>query len=60
MENTKNDTKDRGEQTLLNWHMLFESAEEFIKAVKAFGADEGLKQNIERLVLYLAEQGVKR
>jgi len=51
--------EDRGDKTLLNWHMLFESAEEFIKAVKAFGADEGLKQNIEKLTLYLAKQGVK-
>ena len=49
----------RGEQTLLNWHMLFESAEEFIKVVKEYGADEGLKQNVEKLVLYLAKEGVK-
>jgi hypothetical protein len=36
--------------------MLFESAEQFIQVVKTFKADEGLKQNVERLSLYLAAQ----
>jgi len=45
--------EEQGEQTLLNWHMLFETAEEFIQVVKTFKADEGLKQNIEKLALYL-------
>jgi uncharacterized protein YndB with AHSA1/START domain len=44
----------RGEQTLLNWHMLFETAEQFIQVVKTFKADEGLKQNIEKLNVYLS------
>ena len=45
----------QGEQTHLKWHMLFESQEEFIQVVKTFKADEGLKQNIEKLSKYLAE-----
>ena len=44
----------QGEQTLLNWHMLFETAEQFIQVVKTFKADEGLKQNIEKLNVYLS------
>jgi len=47
------DFEEQGEQTLINWHMLFESAEEFIQVVKAYGAVEGLKQNIEKLNVYL-------
>jgi len=43
----------QGGQTLLTWHMLFDTAEEFIRTVKTFKADEGLKQNIEKLSLYL-------
>jgi len=45
--------EEQGEQTHLRWHMLFESAEEFIQVVKTFKADEGLKQNIEKLIVYL-------
>lgn len=37
----------RGEQTIITWQMLFETAEEFIRTVKTFKADQGLKQNIE-------------
>jgi uncharacterized protein YndB with AHSA1/START domain len=43
----------RGETTFLKWHMLFESAELFIQVVKTFKADEGLKQNVEKLQAYL-------
>ncbi|GAB3909405.1 SRPBCC family protein [Mucilaginibacter boryungensis] len=43
----------QGEQTLINWHMLFETAEQFIQVVKTFKADEGLKQNLEKLDTYL-------
>jgi len=46
----------KGEQTFLSWHMLFESREEFIQVVKAHKADEGLKQNIEKLAAYLKER----
>jgi uncharacterized protein YndB with AHSA1/START domain len=48
--------EERGEQTLLTWHMLFESAEQFSQVVKTFKADEGLKQNVEKLSRYLAAQ----
>lgn len=43
----------RGQKTLMNWHMLFESREQFLRVVKQYGADEGLKQNVERLGNYL-------
>lgn len=46
----------QGEKTLLNWHMLFNSKEEFIQVVKTFKADEGLRQNGEKLVAYLQTQ----
>ena len=45
--------ESRGSKTFLKWHMLFESSEEFIRTVKTFKADEGLKQNIEKLEIYL-------
>jgi len=43
----------RGEQTLLTWHMLFESAEVFELIVKTHGAAEGLKQNVAKLEVYV-------
>jgi uncharacterized protein YndB with AHSA1/START domain len=43
----------QGEKTQLNWHMLFESKDEFIRVVQTFKADEGMKQNIEKLNDYL-------
>ena len=46
----------RGGQTFLTWHMLFETAEEFIRTAKTFKADEGLKQNVEKLARYVIEQ----
>lgn len=52
--------EQQGEETLLTWHMLFESAEQFIQVVKTFKADEGLKQNIEKLIVYLARVDVKK
>lgn len=48
--------EERGKQTQINWHMLFESKEQFIQVVKTFKADEGLKQNIDKLELYLKQQ----
>ena len=45
--------ESQGEKTILDWHMLFETAEEFIKTVKTFGAVEGLKQNVVKLDMYL-------
>jgi hypothetical protein len=47
--------EDRGETTFLSWHMLFNSKEEFIQVVKTFKADEGLKQNVERLNVYVQQ-----
>ena len=46
----------QGEKTFINWHMLFESREQFIQVVKTFKADEGLKQNVEKLGHYLQAQ----
>ncbi|MEJ8817464.1 SRPBCC family protein [Lacibacter sp. H407] len=48
--------EELGKQTQINWHMLFESKEQFIQVVKTFKADEGLKQNIDKLELYLQQQ----
>lgn len=45
----------KGERTFLSWHMLFESREQFVQVVKTFKADEGLKQNIEKLNRYLKD-----
>jgi uncharacterized protein YndB with AHSA1/START domain len=45
--------EERGDQTYITWHMLFETAEEFIHTVKTFKADVGLRQNVEKLSVYL-------
>lgn len=45
--------EEQGDQTIINWHMLFDSPEEFVKVVKTYKADEGLKQNLEKLGVYL-------
>lgn len=45
--------ESREEQTFLNWHMLFQSKEEFTRTVKTFKADEGLRQNVEKLAGYV-------
>jgi len=44
---------DRGEQTDIRWEMVFNTVEEFVQTVKTFKADEGLKQNIVKLDVYL-------
>ena len=49
----------QGEQTHLTWHMIFETAEQFMQVVKTFKADEGLKQNIDKLNAYLAQMKSK-
>jgi uncharacterized protein YndB with AHSA1/START domain len=43
----------QGRQTIIHWHALFDSREEFIEVVKKYKADVGLKQNVEKLVVYL-------
>ena len=48
----------QGNTTFLSWHMLFETHEEFVRTVKTFKADEGLKQNVEKLEKYLQEKVV--
>ncbi|MEP7142248.1 MAG: SRPBCC domain-containing protein [Ferruginibacter sp.] len=46
----------RGDKTHIDWHMLFETKEQFLQVVKTFKAGEGLKQNIEKLNKYLQAQ----
>lgn len=48
--------ESRGDSTFINWHMLFETKEEFIRVVKTYKADEGIKQNMEKLELYLQKE----
>lgn len=50
--------EERGDKTFLSWHMLFETAEQYHQVVKTFGAEEGLKQNIERLYVYVEQSGL--
>jgi len=47
--------ESRGNTTFISWHMLFESKEAFIETVKKHRADEGLKQNIEKLSKFLEQ-----
>ncbi|MDP4151045.1 MAG: SRPBCC family protein [Bacteroidota bacterium] len=47
---------DQGDKTFLTWEMLFNSAEQLEAVVKKYGAREGLKQNVKKLELYLAER----
>ncbi len=42
-----------GNTTKIDWHMVFATREIFIQTVKTFKADEGLKQNGERLEAYI-------
>jgi len=50
------DFEAQGEQTLLTWRMLFDTAEILQAVVKAHNAAEGLKQNVEKLSVYLSAQ----
>jgi len=50
--------ESRGRTTFLRWHMLFETREEFIRTVKTFKADEGLSQNVEKLMAYLEHANI--
>lgn len=45
--------EEQHDKTLLTWHMLFESKEQFEQVVKTFKADEGLIQNIVKLEEYV-------
>ncbi len=46
----------QGSKTFITWQMLFATREEFIQTVKTFKADEGLKQNVDKLTHYLESQ----
>jgi len=43
----------QGDKTMLKWHMLFQSKEQFIDVVRTFKADEGLVQNVDKLNQYI-------
>lgn len=47
--------ESKGKETLLDWTLLFDSPEMYDVIVKAHKADEGQKQNLEKLEKYLAE-----
>lgn len=46
----------QGAKTFIKWHMLFDTKEEFIRTVRTFKADEGLRQNISKLETYISAQ----
>lgn len=48
--------ESKGTKTMMNWQMLFETREEFINTVQKFRADEGMKQNVDKLETYLQLQ----
>ena len=47
-----------GDKTILNWSMLFETAEQLEQVVKTFKADKGLEQNVVKLDTYLQKEKV--
>ncbi|MDB5258676.1 MAG: hypothetical protein JWM14_3371 [Chitinophagaceae bacterium] len=46
--------ESKGAETLIDWSMLFDTVEMHDTIVKAHKADEGLKQNFEKLEKYLS------
>ena len=50
------DFEAQGDKTQITWHMLFDSAEILKAIIKAHNAAEGLKQNVEKLNIYLQNQ----
>jgi len=48
-----------GEETRMVWTMVFDHVEIYETVVKAHRADEGLRQNVEKLEMYLSEIKVK-
>lgn len=48
--------ESQGNKTFIHWNMLFETKEQLIQVVKTFKADEGLKQNVNKLNHYLQTQ----
>ena len=47
--------EDKGEETQIDWSMLFDTAEMRETIIKVHKADEGQKQNVERLEKYLSK-----
>ena len=47
---------EQGDKTLLRWHMLFDTTEEFIRTVRTYKADVGMRQNVDKLARYVAER----
>ena len=45
--------EDRGNKTMVNIHSVFESAEQLAEVIRVFKADEGMKQNVDRMENYL-------
>jgi uncharacterized protein YndB with AHSA1/START domain len=48
---------EEGDKTRLTMHALFPSAAAREHVITKYGADEGMKQNLERLEAYLAKAG---
>lgn len=46
----------RGEETFLDWSVVLDSAEILQTLIRTVKADEGLKQNIEKLEKYLSQR----
>lgn len=45
--------EEQGKKTLVNIHSLFESAEQLAEVIKVFKADEGMRQNADRMENYV-------
>jgi uncharacterized protein YndB with AHSA1/START domain len=45
--------EDQGKQTLVKIHSLFESAEQLKEVIRVFKADEGMRQNVDRMENYV-------
>ena len=47
--------ESKGEETQIDWTLLFDTAEKRETVITAHKADEGQKQNVERLEKYLSQ-----
>jgi len=50
--------ESKGQKTLLDWTVVLDSAEMLQTVIKAHKADEGLKQNVEKLEVYLKQNNI--
>ena len=48
--------EEQDNKTLVTIHSLFESAEQLLDVIKVFKADEGMRQNVDRLEAYISSQ----